>query len=112
MGGTMRAMKSALAAASAISLAATLAGCAAQPPDVPEAPPPPVFAPGECDDQAVQGAVGQAYNNPLGEELRARARADRVRPLRPGDMVTMEFNARRLTIDVDGSGKIAALRCG
>jgi hypothetical protein len=91
---------------------ALLAGCAVPLPDVPEAPPPPVFAPGECDAQAAQFAVGRPYNGPLGEEARTKARAERMRALRPGDMSTMEFNARRLTIDVDGAGNVAAVRCG
>jgi len=101
-----------LAAFAATAALASLAGCAVPPPDVPEAPPPPVFAPGECDAQAAQFAVGQAYNEPLGEKARTSARAERLRALRPGDMTTMEFNARRLTIDVDGAGKVAAARCG
>ena len=92
--------------------AAALSACAAPPPDVPEAPPPPVFAPGECDAQAAQFVVGQSYNPPLGEQARSRARAERVRALRPGDMVTMEFDARRLSLDVDAAGKVVAARCG
>ena len=101
-----------LAAFPAIAALASLAGCAAPPPDVPDAPPPPVFAPGECDAQAAQFAVGQPYNEALGEQARVRSRAERMRALRPGDMTTMEFNARRLTIDVDGAGKVVAARCG
>ena len=101
------------ASAAGGALALTLvAGCAVPPPDVPDAPPPPVFAPDECDAQAAQFVVGRQYDTPLGEEARARSRAERMRALRPGDMTTMEFNARRLTIDVDGSGKVVAARCG
>ncbi|HUR88403.1 MAG TPA: I78 family peptidase inhibitor [Ramlibacter sp.] len=88
-----------------------LAACAEQPPQVPEAPPPPVFAPGECDAQAAQAFVGKPYNTPLGEQARQSARAERVRAVRPGDMVTQEFDARRLTIDVDGQGNVARVRC-
>ncbi|MEJ6022528.1 I78 family peptidase inhibitor [Ramlibacter sp. PS4R-6] len=102
-------MKFACLAPAALAL---VAGCTVPPPDVPEAPPPPVFAPGECDAQAAQFAVGQPYNNPLGEQARSRARAERVRPLHPGQVVTMEFDARRLSIDVDASGKVVAVRCG
>jgi hypothetical protein len=110
----MRAMRAAPIAplASLPLLGALLAGCTVPLPDVPEAPPPPVFAPGECDAQSAQFVVGQPYNEPLGEEARARARAERMRALRPGDMTTMEFNARRLTIDVDGAGNVVAARCG
>jgi hypothetical protein len=93
-------------------LAATFAGCAVAPPDVPDAPPPPVFAVEECDAQAAQVAVGQDYNEPLGEQARTRARAESLRTMRPGQMVTMEFNARRLSIDIDSDGKVVAARCG
>lgn len=93
-------------------LVALSAGCAQTPPQVPEAPPPPVFAPGECDAQSAQFAVGQAFNAPLGEQARVKARAQRLRTVRPGQMVTMEFDARRLTIEIDAQEKVAAVRCG
>lgn len=92
--------------------AAALAACAAPPPQVPEAPVPPVIAPGECNAQAAQFAVGQPYGAALAEQARLRAGAERVRALRPGDMVTMEFNARRLSLEVDGAGRVVAVRCG
>ena len=94
-----------------LPIAAALAACAQQPPQVPDAPPPPVFAPGECDAQAAQFIVGKPYNTPLGEEARQRARAERVRAVRPGDMITMEFDARRLTIELDAQGVVTRARC-
>jgi hypothetical protein len=96
----------------ALACASLAAACAVAPPDVPEAPPPPIIAPGVCDVAAAQFAVGQSYNTPLAEQARARAGAERVRSLQPGDMTTMEFNAARLTIDVDATGKVAGVRCG
>jgi hypothetical protein len=71
-----------------------------------------VFAPGECDAQAAQFAVGQAWDAALGEQARTRARAERVRAVRPGEFVTMEFDARRLTLQVDAQGRVVAARCG
>jgi hypothetical protein len=94
-----------------LALLAVVAGCAQEPPQVPEAPPPPVFAPGECDAQKVQAIVGKAYNSPLGEEARQRSGAERVRAVRPGDMITMEFDAHRLTIELDGDGNVVRARC-
>jgi hypothetical protein len=98
-------------ALAAVVLAA-LAACAEEPPAVPEAPAPPVFAPGECDAQSAQFAVGKAWDVALAEQARTRARAERLRTVRPGEFVTMEFDARRLTLQLDGQGRVIAARCG
>jgi hypothetical protein len=95
-----------------VALAALAAGCAVDPPQVPEAPPPPVFVAEECDGQAAQFALGQPFNGPLGEDARKRARAERLRVVRPGDMITMEFDARRLTLELDTLAHVVAARCG
>jgi hypothetical protein len=108
----MRAMRPLLLSLGLACTTALVAACAQEPPAVPEAPPPPVFAPGECDGQAAQFAVGQAFNEPLAEQARVRARAERLRTLRPGQVVTMEFDARRLTLDVDADGRVTRARCG
>jgi hypothetical protein len=95
-----------------VAVAALVTGCAVEPPQVPEAPPPPVFVAEECDGQAAQFALGQPFNGPLGEDARKRTRAERLRVVRPGDMVTMEFDARRLTLELDTQGRVVAERCG
>ena len=96
----------------ALLAGATLSACSQQPPAVPVAPPPPVIVKGECDAQAAQFAVGKVLSGPLTEEARVKAGAERVRTLRPGQMTTMEFDARRLSLDVDAAGKVVAARCG
>ncbi|CFO37552.1 lipoprotein [Bordetella pertussis] len=35
-----------------------------------------------------------------------------MRLLKPGQVMTMEYNARRLNIILEGNGSISALRCG
>jgi precorrin-3B methylase len=35
-----------------------------------------------------------------------------LRVIRPGDMVTMEYNPERLTMEVDGDDRIIAIRIG
>ena len=97
-----------LAATASVALAA----CSQQPPAVPEAPPPPVFAPGECDGQAALFALGQPYTDALRDKARDASRAERVRVIRPGEMVTMDFDARRLTLVVDDTGRVERARCG
>lgn len=93
-------------------LGTALGACAQQPPQVPPAPAPPVIAPGQCDEAAAQYAVGQVAGAKLAEELRIRASAQRVRMVRPGQMVTMEFDAGRLTLTLDASGRVIRVRCG
>jgi len=67
---------------------------------------------GQCDAQPAQFIVGQAINDPLAEQARAKAQALSVRLLGPGVIVTQEFEAQRLSIDVDGAGKVTRVRCG
>ena len=96
----------------AASLATALGACAQQPPQVPPAPPPPVIAPGQCNDAAAQFTLGKTADAQLVDEARARASVQRVRLVRPGQMVTMEFDATRLTLDLDAAGKVVKARCG
>ncbi|MDP3822983.1 MAG: I78 family peptidase inhibitor [Burkholderiales bacterium] len=93
-------------------LCAGLGACAQQLPPAAAAPPPPVIAPGQCNEAAAQFAVGKAIDAKLAEELRVRASAQRVRMVRPGQMVTMEYDAGRLTLDIDAAGRVARVRCG
>jgi len=73
-----------------------------------EAPPP---AP-ECDASQVQGLVGQPFDEAKAEQARTDAGASQVRILKPGQMVTMEFDGKRLNIEIDAEGRIIAVRCG
>lgn len=84
-----------------------------------QATPPSAQAPGvpdmpedRCDADAVQSLVGRNADAATVEQARSGAGADRARVLQPGQMVTMEYQAGRLNIDVDESGAITALRCG
>lgn len=95
-----------------VSLAVALAGCAQPPHQVPPAPPPPIVAPGQCNDAAAQFALGRTADAPLVDEARARAGVQRVRLVRPGQMVTMEFDYARLTLELDAAGKVVQARCG
>lgn len=119
---------------STAALAAALAACAPEAPDpepvaAPAAEPasealPPAagavddalqpMAPGmdPCDADAVQSLAGQQATDEVMEQARMDAGAEVVRTLRPGQVVTMEFRAGRLNIDVDDDGTITGLRCG
>jgi Peptidase inhibitor I78 family len=82
------------------------------PPVVAPPAPPPAEETAMCDVTKAQFAVGQTYSDALAEQARAAAGAKIVRRLVPGQMVTMEFSAERLNLETDGSGKVAAVRCG
>ena len=74
------------------------------------ATPPP--ASGQCNAQPAQGAVGQSSTSTIVESARARSGAQMARILRPGQMITKEFNAQRLNLEVDANGRILTVTCG
>ena len=46
------------------------------------------------------------------EDARVRSGARLARVLRPGQMITKEFDGQRLNLEVDASSNIIAVRCG
>lgn len=65
-----------------------------------------------CNAQPAQSAVGQNSTASVMESARAKSGAQMARILRPGQMVTKEFDAQRLNLEVDGNGRVLAVRCG
>lgn len=65
-----------------------------------------------CNAEPAQRFVGEIYTPELGEEARVAASARVQRALRPGQIVTMEFQFDRLTLTLDESGRISAASCG
>jgi len=65
-----------------------------------------------CNAQPAQFAVGQSSTASVMESARARSGAQMARILRPGQITTKEFNAQRLNLEVDATGRIIAVRCG
>lgn len=94
-----------LSIAPVLAAVAALSACAQ-----PEQQPP--AAEGECNAKAAQFAVGYASTDALAEEARRRSGSKLVRVLKPGQMVTMEFNSERLNLDVDEGNRVTAVRCG
>lgn len=92
-----------------------LAGCAgvAAPPSHEPAPPPPrVEAQAGCGAERVQDHIGREYRAALSETLEAASGADRVRVIRPGDAVTLDYRADRLNVHLDDDDVISELGCG
>lgn len=67
---------------------------------------------GECDATALQGSIGSTLSDRLVADLQQQSGSNTTRVLRPGEVVTMEYNEQRLNILVDGKGAITAIRCG
>jgi hypothetical protein len=65
-----------------------------------------------CNAEPAQRLVGEVYTPELGEETRVTAGARVERALRPGQIVTMEFRADRLSFTLDEKGRISAVSCG
>ncbi len=67
---------------------------------------------GECDASRAQAAVGKTATAAVVEEARRTSGATIVRKLVPGQMVTMEYRADRLSLDVDANDVVTGVRCG
>lgn len=72
----------------------------------------PAVPPTSCDATRADWAIGQSLDEALLERARVDAGASVVRSLKPGQMVTMEFNGERLNVDVDADGNVTGVRCG
>jgi hypothetical protein len=89
-------------------------------PQFAEAPPPPAMdapaAPEEpamtCDPAPGQWAVGQIADEALVAKVRADTHSDRVRVIRPGMAVTMDWREDRLNLEVDADNRVLTVRCG
>lgn len=65
-----------------------------------------------CNAQPAQAFVGRTNTSANLEQARQRAGAGMARVLHPGQITTKEFNAERLNLEVDATGRILAVRCG
>lgn len=93
---------------------AVVAGCASQGPGGAARPGTPAAqaAPQRCDAAAAQWAVGKTNSVQHVEDARRRSGALMARVLRPNQPTTMEFNAERLNLVVDATGRIITATCG
>ena len=67
---------------------------------------------GRCNAAPAQFAVGRNADTALENDARTRAGAKTVRVLKPNQIVTMEFNAERLNLSVDDTGRVTRVNCG
>ena len=93
----------------AIALALSLSACMTTPPP-PGDPMPPMT--GSCNAEAASAAIGMAATPDVVERARVDAGAERARVLTPGQVVTMEFLAGRLNVNVNERNAVVGLTCG
>jgi len=65
-----------------------------------------------CNAQAAQWAVGKTNTENNVAQARVQAGAYLVRVLNLGAPATREFNAERLNLEVDATGRIVRATCG
>lgn len=93
--------------------ACMLSACAQQTPVTgTPAVPPQLSGTRDCNAAGARFAVGKSADAALVEQARSRSGAYMARVLRPGQAVTMEFNAQRLNLDVDTANVVTRARCG
>lgn len=66
----------------------------------------------QCQPEPAKWAVGKTNTEHTVEEARKRAGAYQVRVLRPNQPTTREFNAGRLNLLTDSTGRITQAFCG
>ena len=76
------------------------------------APATPEVVAGACDDSQAQWAIGKTLTDAEVEQARTDSGAESVRTLKPDQMATMDFNDKRLNLDLDAAGVVTAVRCG
>ena len=65
-----------------------------------------------CNAEGLADLVGQTASTQLGSDAMRRAGAVRLRWIRPGDVVTMEFSDQRLNIHLDARNRVESVNCG
>lgn len=67
---------------------------------------------GRCSSAPARALIGQAATPERVEEARRAAGAADVRVLKPGSVMTLEYNSRRLNLDTDDANLIKGVSCG
>jgi hypothetical protein len=92
------------------SLLCVLSACAAPAPV--NMPPPGGTPVAACDATPIAWAVGQVADDALVERARIESGSTSVRVLRPGMVITREFNGARLNVRVDNARVVLSVGCG
>lgn len=82
------------------------------PPKADPAPPPNEGEVMKCVDTGTSWAIGQLADEAMVQRVRTETHSDRVRVIKPGMAVTMDYREDRVNIDVDADNRILKVRCG
>lgn len=93
------------------SVAAPAAEPAAQPAEPATAPPAAEEPAMTCQADKGQWAIGQIADDALVAKVKADTTSDRVRVIRPGMAVTMDYREDRVNLDVDADNRVTGVRC-
>lgn len=64
-----------------------------------------------CQADKGQWAIGQIADEALVAKVMADTTSDRVRVIRPGMAVTMDYREDRVNLDVDADNRVTGVRC-
>lgn len=100
----------------ALAAGFALAACATPPAggSEPAATTPPAMeeTPMTCQADKGQWAVGQLADEAVVAKVRTDTTSDRMRVIKPGMAVTMDFREDRVNVEVDADNRVIAVRCG
>jgi hypothetical protein len=60
----------------------------------------------------VQNLIGRTADEELGTRALQQSGAERLRWIRPDDAVTMDYNPRRINVELDDAGRVTRVYCG
>jgi hypothetical protein len=88
----------------------TTMACAAVSPDeeVPEAG----ASTYRCRAEGLRDLIGRPATSEVGAEALRRSGSRRLRWIRPGDMVTMDYSPERLNVRLDAQNRVNGFTCG
>lgn len=92
-----------------VAALALLAACAPMPPSTGGPLPPTAF---QCVAEPGAWAIGKEATADVVERVRVDTHSRTARVLRPGQVVTMEFNFQRVNVNVNDRNAIIGVTCG
>ena len=66
----------------------------------------------ECNADGLQDLVGRPATAELGAEALQRSHARTLRWVRPNSVITMDYSAQRLNINLDAQDRVERFTCG